>query len=326
MNRVVMKTIGIVLLSQLFFSHVAAQNYAEKPITLIVPGSPGGSTDVLGRVIGEHLSRELGQPILVDNVTGAGGTIAINKVAKSSPNGQTLVMGSTGLIAAAPSLYAKLSYDPVKELDAVVRLPDMAIALYTNPNGKFKNLNDLLAYAEKNPGKLNFADGGVGTSSNLLTRILAKKAGVEVTQVSYKGNTPGMLALAAGQVDAIFETVSAGLPLVKGGKVNAIAVASLQPQPLLPGVPRIADTFPGFEENIWLGLYAPKGTPQSVIHRIEAAYLKSLKNPALQQRFTELGMQIPSETEVTSAGLQSFTEAQIRKYQAIIRDANIAPQ
>ena len=304
----------------------AAQTFPNRPIVWVNPSTAGGPTDTLGRSISDRMQQLLGQPIVTENIPGAGGTIGSAKVARAAPDGYTYLVGHVGYMAAAVSLYRKLPYDPVKDFDAVIRLPNMPGVVVVNPNLPFRTLPELIDYAKKNPGKLNIADGGVGTMSNLVVSMLAARAGIEVTQISHKGNAPAMLAVMGGHADAMIEPPNTSVPQVKAGKLRAIAVTSLTELEYLPGVPPVARDYPGFDGTIWFGIYAPKGTPRPAIDRLHQTYLTVMKDPAMRQRMLDSGMQLLPEADYSPEALQKYTEREIDKYREVIRAAKIEPQ
>jgi tripartite-type tricarboxylate transporter receptor subunit TctC len=303
-----------------------AQAWPNKPITWIVGGAAGGPTDAVARTVAQQVSVKLGQSIVIENIGGAGGTIASTKVARAKPDGYTFLVGHVGYVAAAPSLYTKLEYNPVKDFDAIFRIPDIPGVVVVNANSPYKTLAEMLAYARQNPGKLNFGDAGVGSMSNLVAAMLASRSGTKITAVSYKGNGPAMLDVIGGTIDGMIDPVNTVLPQVRNGKVRAIAVTSRTGVPQLPGVPPVADLLPGFEGTVWFGIYGPKGTPKPVIEKMHAAYLEAMKDPAFTQKLQEQGMQLLPEAAYAPAAFDAFTESEVKKYQAVIKDANIQPQ
>jgi tripartite-type tricarboxylate transporter receptor subunit TctC len=307
-------------------SGALAQNYPTKPIVWVNPSTAGGPTDTLGRAISERMGSLLGQPIVTENVPGAGGTIGSARVARAAPDGYTFLVGHVGYIAAAVSLYKKLPYDPLKEFDAVFRLPNMPGVLVVNPDAPFKTLPELIDYAKKNPGKVNFADGGVGTMSNLVVSMLASRAGIEVTQISHKGNAPALVSVMGGHTDAMIEPPNTSVPQVKAGRLRALATTATQALDYLPGVPPVAQYYPGFDGTIWFGIYAPKGTPRHAIDRLHEAYLKVIRDPEVQKRMVEQGMQLLPEAEYGTDVFQKHTADEIEKYREVIRAAKIEPQ
>jgi tripartite-type tricarboxylate transporter receptor subunit TctC len=304
----------------------SAQAFPTRPMVWINPSTAGGPTDTLGRAISDRMAPLLGQPIVTENVPGAGGTIGTAKAARAAPDGYTYLVGHVGYMAAAVSLYKKLPYDPVKDFDAVVRLPNMPGVLIVNPSLPFKTLPELVDYAKKNPGKLNFADGGVGTMSNLVVSMLAAQAGIEVMQISHKGNAPAMLAVMGGHADAMIEPPNTSMPQIKAGKLRAIAVTSLSELEYLPGVAPVAKDYAGFDGTIWFGLYAPKGTPRPVIDKLHQTYLMVIRDPTMRQRMLDSGLQLLPEPDYAPGALQKYTASEIDKYREVIRAAKIEAQ
>lgn len=300
--------------------------YPSRPITWVNPSTAGGPTDGLGRIVSDQIAQVIGQSIITENLPGAGGTIGSAKVARAAPDGYTFLVGHVGYMAAAVSLFKQLPYDPVKDFEAVFRLPNMPGVLVINPNAPFKTLDELIAYAKKNPGKINFGDGGVGTMSNLVVSMFASKAGIQVAQISHKGNAPALVAVMGGHVDAMIEPPNTSMPHVKAGKLLAIGTTSLQPLDYLPGVPTIASLYPGFDGTVWFGIYAPKGTPRPVIDKMHKAYLQVVANPGFSKRMTELGLQLLPDEQYAPAAFAQHTEAEVKKYGDVIREAKIQPQ
>jgi len=307
-------------------STASAQSYPTRPVTWINPSAAGGPTDSLARAISDRMATHLGQPIVTQNIAGAGGTIGSAKAARTPADGYTMLVGHVGYMAAAVSLYKKLPYDPVADFDAVMRLPNMPGVLVVNPNAPFTNLAELVEYAKKNPGKVNFADGGVGTMSNLVVSMFASRAGIQVTQISHKGNAPALVAVLGGHADAMIEPPNTSVPHVKAGKLRALAVTALTELDFLPGVPPVAKTYAGFDGTIWFGIYAPKGTPRPAIDRMHSAYLKVIGDPAVQAIMRERGMQLLPEADYAPDALQRYTANEVEKYREVIRSAKIEPQ
>lgn len=321
-----MRTMKSLLAATMLMSVVGssvAQNYPTKPMTWIVPHSAGGPTDVLSRNIAERVSSHLGQQILIENLAGAGGTIGTAKVARSAADGYTFIVGHVGYMAAAPALYPKLAYDPVKDFDAVFRFPDTPMVMLVNSGSQFKSAADLINFAKQNPGKINFGNGGVGSMSHLVSALFAAKAGVKLTPVSYKGSGPALVDVIGGQTHGMFDQTNTALPQVKGGKVRAIATTSAQEVNVFPGVRPVADVIPGFEAGTWYGLYAPKGTPKAVIDRVYQAYVLVMKDKAFTERLQAQGIVLLSEQQYAPSDFQRHTEAEGKKWQAVIREANI---
>ncbi|MBI3270946.1 MAG: tripartite tricarboxylate transporter substrate binding protein BugD, partial [Planctomycetes bacterium] len=224
-----------------------AQAWPAKNLTWIVPFAAGGPTDAMARDIADKVSRQIGQPIIIENAAGAGGTIGAGKAAKAQADGYTVLVGHMGYMGAAPALYKKLSYDPVKDFDAVFRFPDTPLVLLVPKSSPYKSAAELIAAAKAAPKKINFGNAGVGSTSHLIAALFESRAGIDITSVSYKGAAPAMNDLVGGQVNAMFDQSNTALPQVAGGRLNAIALTSLTPMPQqYPNVPTLAEkTLPG---------------------------------------------------------------------------------
>lgn len=303
---------------------VAAQSYPNRPVTWIVPHSAGGPTDALARNIADRVSRELGQPIIIENVPGAGGTIGTAKVARTLPaDGYSFIVGHVGYMAAAPALYPKLPYDPIKDFDAVFRFPDTPMVLLVNTSSPYKTAADLIEHAKRNPQKVNFGNGGVGSMSHLIGALFEVKAGIDITAVSYKGSGPALMDVMSGQTQAMFDQTNTALPQVRGGKVRAIATTSLQPIDLFPGTPPLANVLPGFDAATWYGIYARKGTPKAAIQKMYQAYAAAMKDKAFTQKLADQGIVLLSDAQYAPEAFQQYTEDEGKKWQAVVKQAKI---
>ena len=301
-----------------------AQAWPTKVITWIVPFAAGGPTDGMARDMAAHVSNQLGQQIIIENAAGAGGTIGSAKAARAAPDGYTFLVGHLGYMGAAPSLYKKLGYDPVKSFDAVMRFPDTPMVLLVPKSSPYKNAAELIDFAKNNPGKLNFGNAGAGSTSHLITALFESVAGIDTLSVPYKGTAPAMNDLIAGQVDAMFDQTNTALPQVQGGRLTALALTSTQPMPQFPGVAPLADkALPGFEAATWYGLYAPKGTPQEVISKMSAAYLKAMQDKGWTQKMTENGIRLLPEAQYASDAFAKHTAAEVEKWRKLAADAKI---
>jgi tripartite-type tricarboxylate transporter receptor subunit TctC len=302
-----------------------AQAWPTKTVTWIVPFAAGGPTDAISRDIADKVSKQIGQQVIIDNVGGAGGTIGAGKAAKASPDGYTFLVGHLGYMGAGPSLYKKLTYDPVKDFEPVFRFPDTPLVLLVPKSSPYKTAADLIAAAKAKPGKLNFGNAGVGSTSHLIAALFEAKAGIDVTQVPYKGAAPAMNDLIAGQVDAMFDQSNTALPQVSGGRVNALALTSATPMPQqYPNVPPLAEkVLPGFEAATWYGLYAPKGTPRDVIAKLHQAYLKALADKDWQKKMSDQGVHLLPEAQYAPEALAKHTAAEVEKWRKVVTDAKI---
>ena len=270
-----------------------AQPFPARPITWIVPFAAGGPTDALARSIADKVSREVGQPIIIDNSAGAGGTIGAAKAARAPADGYTMLVGHMGYMGAAPALYKKLSYDPVNDFAPVFRFPDTPLVLMVRKEHPAKDIKALVEFGKANPEKMFISNAGVGSTSHLIAALFASKAGIQVTQVPYKGAGPAMNDLIAGQVDAMFDQTNTALPQIAGGRILPLALTSSQRMAQFPGVATLGESaLPGFEAATWYGLYAPKGTPKDVIKKVHEAYLKALGDKAWTAKMASLGIQL----------------------------------
>jgi len=302
-----------------------AQAWPAKTLTWIVPFAAGGPTDAMARDIADKVAKNIGQQVIIENAAGAGGTIGAGKAAKATVDGYTFLVGHMGYMAAAPSLYKKLTYDPVKDFDAVFRFPDTPLVLLVPKASPYTSAADLIAAAKARPGKLNFGNAGVGSTSHLIAALFEAKAGIDVTPVPYKGAAPAMNDLIAGQVDAMFDQSNTALPQVAGGRVRAIALTSLTPMPQqYPQVPTLAEkTLPGFEAATWYGLYAPKGTPKEVVQKLHAAYLKALADKDWQKKMADQGIHLLPEAQYAPEALAKHTAAEVDKWRKVATDSKI---
>ncbi len=267
-----------------------APAYPTKAIRLVVPFPPGGATDILARNVAQKLSETWGQSVVVDNRPGAGGNIGSELVAKAAPDGYTLEMGTVGTHAINASLYSKMPYDHVKDFAPIILVAGVPNVLVVNPSLPVNSVQELIAYAKANPGKLNFASSGPGTSIHLSGELFKVMAGVQMTHVPYKGSAPALQDLLGGQVQLMFDNLPPSLPQIKGGKLRALAVTSLTRAPALPDVPTIAESgLPGFEASSWFGILAPAGTPPAIIAKVNAEVAKWLASPEGKDKLVAIG-------------------------------------
>ena len=302
-----------------FAAGVSAQAYPTKPIRIVVPFPAGGTTDVLARAAAQKLAETLGQPAVVDNRPGAGGNIGAELVAKSAPDGYTLLMGTVGTHAINPGLYPKLPYDHVKDFAPVILVAGVPNVLVINPALPVNSVPELIAYAKANPGKLNFASSGNGTSIHLSAELFKTMAGVQMTHVPYKGSAPALQDLVGGQVQLMFDNLPSSLALIKGGKLKALAVTSATRAAALPDVPTLAESgLPGFEASSWFGLLAPAGTPPLVIGKLNGEIAKWLATPEAKERLLTQGAIAAGGTPEDFA---RFIAAETAKWQKVVKDS-----
>jgi len=274
-----------------FAAHAAAQSYPSKPIHLIAPYPPGGTTDILARAIGAKLSDALGQPVVVDNKTGAGGLIGHEFVAKAAPDGYTLLLGNSAALAVSVSLYPSMPYDPMKDFAPVTELAAGQLVLVANPGLNVQSLPQLIQLAKNKPGTLNAGLSAVGSIHHLLTESMKSKAGVKWTNVPYKGSGPMLVDLIGGQTDFAFDNIPSAIGFIKSGKLRAIAVSGLVRTPLLPDVPTVTESgLAGVEGVAWHGLLAPAGTPKAIIDRLNMETAKILRTPEMKDYLARQGL------------------------------------
>ena len=253
---------------------------SAKTVRLVVPFTPGGSTDILARAIAPYLASGSDQSVIIDNKPGAGGTIGAERAAKAKPDGLTLMMGHIGTLAINPSLYPKLGYDPIKSFDPVMGVARVPNVLVVPANSDIKTLKDLIAKAKARPGHMTYSSGGNGSAAHTTFELLKLRAGIFVSHIPYRGAAPSVSDVIAGHVDSIFTGSPALLPHIRSGRLRALAVSSASRLPTLPDVPTVAESgFPGFEADQWYGLVAPEGTPAEVIKRLNEAANAGLKRP-----------------------------------------------
>ena len=296
--------------------------WPSKPVKIVVPFAPGGTTDLLARAIAPDLSKAFGQQFVVENKGGAGGNLGAEQVAKSAGDGYTLLMGTVGTHGINRALYAKLPYDPIKDfapITLVAGVPNvMAVnAEFANAN-KINNVNDFTRYARANPGKLNMASSGNGTSIHLAGELYKSMTGTFMTHIPYRGSGPALLDLAAGNMQVMFDNLPSAMQLIKGGKLKALAVTSAQRSAALPDTPTVEEAggLKGFEASSWFGLLAPAGTPPDVVSRIQQEVAKSLATPALKERLAALGA-IPSGN--TPAQFAAHIDAEHKKWAEVVK-------
>src|SRR5438067_3488101 len=315
MRRLIaMALFSIALLAQ-------AQSYPTKPIHLIVPFPPGGGNDTVARAIAQQLGPDLGQPMVIDNRPGAGGSVGAELAAKAPPDGYTLFLAGVGSHAVNPNVHAKLPYDPVKDFAPITLLASAPSVLVVNPAVPARTIAEFTAYARANPGKLNYASNGAGSAAQLAAAMYETMAGVRMVHVPYKGIAPAMTDLMSGEVQLMFGTVVALVPHIQAGKLRALAVTSRKRSPLLPDLPTIAESgLADYEAGSWYGILAPAGTPREVIGRLHGAIVKALKEPEVSKRLAAEGAEVIGSTPDEFA---AHITAEIARVGAVVRAAGI---
>ena len=296
---------------------VQAQDFPTKSVTIVVPFPAGGTTDLLARILGQHLSQQWGQSVVIDNKGGAGGNIGAQAAARAAADGHTLLMGTVGTHAINQSLYKKLPYDPVKDFQPLSRVALVPNLLVAHPKQPYKTVQELLDYARANPGKVDFASSGNGTSIHLSAELFKQMASVDMQHIPYKGSAPAGADLLAGQVHIMFDNMPSAIQNVRAGRLVPLAVTTATRSAQLPDVPTIAEAgVPGFEAYSWFGLFAPAGTPEPVVERLSQAITKALKDPQVVQKFAEQGAIAHPETPAEFA---TFIDAEAKKWQAVVK-------
>jgi len=301
-----------------------AQAFPTKAITIIVPFSAGGTTDILARVLGQFISKDLGQPVIIDNRAGAGGNIGTQLVARAAPDGYTILMGTVGTHAINQSLYPKLAFDPIKDFAPLTRVALVPNLLVANPAQPFKTVKELTAYAKANPGKVTFGSSGSGTSIHLSGELFKQMAGVDIQHVAYKGSAPAVNDLLGNHIAIMFDNMPSAISHVKAGKLRPLAVTTAQRSPALPDVPTIAEAgVPGYEATSWFGLLAPARTPAPVVAKLNASILKTLADPDVKKKLLEQGAEPAGETPAQFA---AFIASETVKWGKIVKQSGATAQ
>lgn len=301
----------------------AQSGYPDHPVKVVVGFAAGGGTDVAARVIAQKLSEAIGQTFVVENRPGASGLIASDQVAKSPPDGYTIMVGSQTTLAVAPALYRKFQIDATKDLTGLAMIGISPLVAVVNANSPIHSIKDLIAEAKAKNGTMNFGSGGVGTTPHMAGELFAFNAGIKWVHVAYRGEAPGLNDLLGGQIPFMFSNLSVVIGNIQAGKLRALAVTSPKRVAQLPDVPTIAETFPGFDAATWFALVAPAGTPRDAIMKINAETKKIVATKDFQERFDKLGM-IPDQDR-TPDEINAYIKAEIAKWAKVIADAGVKP-
>jgi len=316
MNRtlVLALTAAVALLAA---APAAAQNYPTKPVKFVTPYPPGGTTDILARLVGTKLQQTLGQPFLVESKAGAGGNVGTDMVAKSPPDGYTILMGASGPLAINVSLFKSLPYNPLTDLAPVVQVASVPLVLVVHQSFPAKNVKELIALLKAKPDGYSYASAGNGTPQHLSAELFKQLTGTKMVHVPYKGSGPAINDLIGGQIPIAFESLIPILPQLKGGKVRALAVTSLKPSALLPDVPTLdASGVKGYESIAWYGVVAPGKTPRPIVDKLNAEMVKALKDPEVKQRLAEMGS---AEVAGTPEQFGALIKSEIAKWAPVVK-------
>ena len=298
----------------------AAQPYPAKPIRIVVPIPPGGAPDVTARVVGARLAEQLGQAVVIENRAGSNGNIAGELVARAAPDGYTLLLGQDTLITVNPHLYGKMPFDPLKDLVPVATLSSNEFVLSVNPAVPVKTFQEFIAYARKTSPPLPYASGGNGSQHHLAMEMLKQRAGIELTHIPFKGGAPATLATVAGDTMAMFAG-SSRAPQIHAGKLRALAVTGPRRSQAFPDLPTIAELYPGYEVTIWLGLFAPAGTPEPVLARLRAEVKEALASPDVKAKLNQAGGLDPFTS--TPEEFAALIQRDYDKYGKIVKEIGV---
>ncbi len=317
----------LVLSMLLPFAAVQAQTYPSKPVTMIVPFAAGGPTDIIARIVGEHMSKSLGQQIVIENVAGAGGTTGSTRAKSAAPDGYTIMMGHMGTHGAAPALYPNLRYDPTKDFEQIGLVAGTPILIVTKKDFPATDLKSFVAYVKANSGKVNQAHAGVGSVSFTTCLLLSAQMGVKPTAVAYRGTGPALNDLVGGQVDYMCDQIVNLVEQINGGAVKALAIATAERSPVLPDVPTTTEAgLPEYQVSAWNAIFAPKGVPKEIVAKLNAALGAALDDPTTRKRLLELGSVIPDAAGRTPEALATLVSAEVARWTPILKAAGAVAQ
>jgi len=299
---------------------VHAQSWPSRPITLVVPYAPGGVVDFIGRTLGQRVAQQVGQPVVIDNRPGAGGMVGIEYTARAAADGQTIVLMDPAIVI-NPVLQEKPLYDLFRDLATVAVIGHSPLVLTVNPQLPVTDVAQLVQYAKANPGKLNFASAGIGTTPHMAGELLKIRAGIDMTHVPYKGSGPAMADLAAGQVQVGFSSITGALPFIKDGRLRALATSGAKRSPALPDLPTFIEAgYPDFEVDLWLGMFAPLNTPTALLHRLNSEIDAALKDHTVAAAFAKVGVEPRINTAEEGA---RFVRAEYDKWAQVVTRAQL---
>jgi tripartite-type tricarboxylate transporter receptor subunit TctC len=305
-------------------ANVRADNFPSHPITIMVPFAAGGPSDAMARILGDRMKTVLGQPLVIENVTGAGGSIGVGRVVRSPADGYTIGFGHLGTHVANGAVY-KLGYDLVADLEPIVMLPSNPMIVVSKNDVPAKTLNELLAWLKSRPEPVTAGTAGLGSGSHIAGLYFENATGIKLQFVPYRGTAPAMNDLVAGQIDVIIDQTSNSINQVRAGNIRAYAVTDDKRVASAPDIPTTDEAgLPGFHMTLWSGLWAPKGTPKEIVAKLNAAAIEALHDPAVQKQFENLGLQMPPENQLTPQALGDWQKAEIAKWWPMIKAAHVA--
>ena len=305
-------------------ANVRADNFPSHPITIMVPFAAGGPSDAMARILGDRMKTVLGQPLVIENVTGAGGSVGVGRVVRSPADGYTIGFGHLGTHVANGAVY-KLGYDLVADLEPIVMLPSNPMIVVSKNDVPAKTLNELLAWLKSRPEPVTAGTAGLGSGSHIAGLYFENATGIKLQFVPYRGTAPAMNDLVAGQIDVIIDQTSNSINQVRAGNIRAYAVTDDKRVASAPDIPTTDEAgLPGFHMTLWSGLWAPKGTPKEIVAKLNAAAIEALNDPAVQKQFENLGLQMPPENQLTPQALGDWQKAEIAKWWPMIKAAHVA--
>lgn len=300
--------------------HVSAQNYPTKPVRMIVPFAPGGGTDIIGRLVAQHLGERWGQTVVVDNRGGSGGIVGTKLATEAAPDGYTMVLCSLG-VSYAPALYPKLPFDPLKDLAPISRVAQQPFVYVVTPALGVNSMKELIALAKAKPGQLRYGSGGAGGSSHLGTELLKVMTGTDMQHIPYKGTGPALTAMLGGEIQVQLIGISSVVPHLKTGRMKALAVSGAKRSSAAPEIPTVAESgVPGYAFDVWYGMLFPAGAPRARVRKVSADINGVLVSPALAQRFATLGLEAAGTTPEEFAAI---LRSEITKWRKVVKEANI---
>jgi tripartite-type tricarboxylate transporter receptor subunit TctC len=324
LDRIHVATLTAVLATvALATAPVGAEEYPTRPVMIIVPQPPGGGTDIITRIVSEPLTKQLGQTIVVENKTGAGTVVGTVAAAQATPDGYTLVTGLNANMAVNVSLFKTLAYDPIRDFTPVGMLAEFPFVLVVNNDFPAKSVKDLIDMAKTKPGEINYASAGNGSGQHLSMELFKLMTGTNLTHVPYRGAAPAYTDVLSGRTPVFIDNLSSALGQIKGGKVRALGVTGTERSPLLPDVPTIAETVPGYQNYVWFGIWAPKKTPQPIIAKLHAEIEKAIADPSVQERIKK-DAGVPMTTPL--ADIEPMVKKEIEKWADVVKRANIEVQ
>ena len=300
-----------------------AQDYPSKPIRIVVPLPPGGSNDVLARILGQKMSESFGQPVIVENKPGAAGNIATDFMAKTEGDGYYIAVAPNQTVAVNPVLYPKLPFDVNRDLQGITMMGRVPMILVVSPKVTVTSVSELIALAKAKPDKLSYASAGSGSPQHMAAEVFKSMTGTRLTQIPYKGSAPAMIDVLGGNVDVMFCPINTALPHIRSGKLRALGTTGTKRLELLPNIPTIAETVPNYESDIWIGMVASAKTPPAIINKLNAELRRSLALPDVRDKLAEQGIYAESST---AADFTKLIASDQKRWAAVIKAANIVPE